>query len=136
LSFLTINGWHLPLAYYNDVCISAKPKQCPPVTQPCSSPGGDVPLEYIPCGGSAGKGGQSDKENDWDCPGEQKCCIDPSGCHSICRPSPNCKYLFPGFFNVNNQYLVNILRCFFKTEDFQKLKRFFFAQKCHVCNPL
>ncbi|XP_048583231.1 uncharacterized protein LOC5507629 isoform X2 [Nematostella vectensis] len=69
---------------FTQMC-NAKPGSCPVVTGSSPSCGSDVSLDYIPCGGS-------DKQSDWTCPGEQKCCLDQTGCHHICRHPPNkCK---------------------------------------------
>jgi hypothetical protein len=84
--------YSLKWPYNSYICLSSeKPGNCRPVAQTCGSPGSPVPPQLIPCGGSAGMEGRSAKENDWDCPGESRCCLDPSGCHSVCRPTPNCK---------------------------------------------
>lgn len=68
---------------------AAKPGSCPAVKKggKCEDP--ELTPNQIPCGESAGKTGRTPKENDWDCPGEQKCCMDPTGCLSICRHPPN-----------------------------------------------
>ncbi|EDO40322.1 predicted protein [Nematostella vectensis] len=66
-----------------------KPGKCPP-SPPSGGSCGDVTPEEIPCGESvAGKEGRTDKANDWDCPGEQRCCKSDDGCHSVCKEPPN-----------------------------------------------
>ncbi|XP_048583307.1 uncharacterized protein LOC5512020 isoform X1 [Nematostella vectensis] len=77
---------------WNDIekqMCSPKPGKCPP-SPPSGGSCGDAPPEEIPCGESvAGKEGRTDKENDWDCPGEQRCCKSDDGCHSVCKEPPN-----------------------------------------------
>lgn len=55
-----------------------------------------VPPQFIPCGDSAkGKEGREQRQNDWDCPGEAKCCKDPdTGCHNVCVQPPIGQYMF------------------------------------------
>lgn len=74
--------------------LTEKPGECPvPAVPPdpavCASQA-DVPAQHIPCGDSAkGKEGRQQRQNDWDCPGESKCCKDPeTGCHNVCVYPP------------------------------------------------
>ncbi|EDO40326.1 predicted protein [Nematostella vectensis] len=67
---------------------SAKPGKCPPPFSTGFCPDiTDVPSDQVPCGPSIND--PKGKSNDWECPGEQKCCLDiRQGCFSVCTDPP------------------------------------------------
>lgn len=71
--------------------LSAKPGTCPVVTRRSCRVKPEISPDQVPCGDSVGKRGRTPRENDWDCPGEQKCCLGPSACHFLCQHPPNSK---------------------------------------------
>ncbi|XP_032229945.1 collagen alpha-6(VI) chain isoform X2 [Nematostella vectensis] len=86
-----------------------KPGRCPPSKLQTANQCSRVPIppQSLPCGDSARKPGRLQKENDWDCPGEQKCCLHSDGCHFVCAEPPvSCKKSMEILFLVESTKFV------------------------------
>ncbi|EDO40880.1 predicted protein [Nematostella vectensis] len=103
----------------NQILCKEKPGKCKPVESPVDPVicRGTLPNpSRIPCGDTAKKFGQSQQENDWDCPGETKCCPDETGCFSYCTHPPLeypngkliCSSLFPIACDKHRDLLIMV----------------------------